>query len=49
MFHVFSNFVVEIKEHSQQSAMHNLFAKFGKILDVCKSLKDLVNENGTHW
>ena len=47
MFQIFSNFVFETKEQSYQSAMHNFFAKFGKILDVCKSFsKDLVNENG---
>lgn len=44
---IFSNFVVEIKKQLNHSAMHNFFAKFGKILDVCKSFsKDMVNENG---
>jgi len=44
---IFSNFVVENKNRLHQSAMHNFFAKFVKILDLCKSFsKDLVNEKG---
>ena len=33
---IFSNFVIEIKKQLHQSDMYNFFAKFGKILDVCK-------------
>ena len=36
IFQILSNFTIEIKEQSHQSAMHNFFAKFGIILDVCK-------------
>ena len=44
---IFSNFVIEIKKQLHQSDMDNFFAKFGKILDVCKHFsKDLVNEHG---
>lgn len=44
---IFSNFVIEIKKQLHQSDMDNFFAKFGKILDVCKRFsKDLVNEHG---
>lgn len=44
---IFSNFVIEIKKQLHQSDMYNFFAKFGKILDVCKHFsKDLVNEHG---
>ena len=47
MSQIFSNFVVEIKNQLHQSVMHNFFAKFEKILDVCKSFsKGLVNEKG---
>ena len=43
---IFSNLVVKIKT-TKITAMHNLFANFVKILEVCKYLaKDLVNDKG---
>ena len=44
---IFSNFVIEIKKQLHQSDMDNFFAKFGKILDVCKRFsKDLAGGHG---
>ena len=44
---IFSNFVIEIKKQLHQSDMDNFFAKYGKILDVCKHFsKGLVDEHG---
>ena len=43
---IFSNLVVKIKT-TKITAMHNLFANFVKILEVCKYLaKNLVNDKG---
>ena len=43
---IFSNLVAKIKT-TKITAMHNLFANFVKILEVCKYLaKDLVNDKG---
>ena len=43
---IFSDLVVKIKT-TKITAMHNLFANFVKILEVCKYLaKDLVNDKG---
>ena len=44
---IFSNFVIEKQKQLHQSDMDNFFAKFGKILDVCKQFAvGLVNEQG---
>ena len=44
---IFSNFVVSKHKVIIFHAMHNLYANFVKILEICKDFsKDLVNERG---
>ena len=44
---IFSNFVVENKNKSQESHMYNFCAKFRQVLDICKChSENLVNSLG---
>ena len=44
---IFSNFVVPDQHSYLSLVMHNLYANFVKILEICKDFsKDLVNERG---
>lgn len=44
---IFSNFIVSNQHSYLSPVMHNLYANFVKILEICKDFsKDLVNERG---